>query len=224
MKKQAVFEIIKEIPLFSALTQPEIETLIKSADIIKISTGNEIPNGKQISVVLKGNVAVTKKLGDKTLLMRMFGAGNVSGVASLFSPQGVSVSTLTALKPSEILIIKQEAICELIHKNGSFAMSYISFLTSRIRFLNSRIKAYTVSGVEAKLALHLLMSDETEKNVIDMQISFSKLADMLDIGRASLYRAIDSLSAKGVISKDGKRIVILKRGELVRISDGHHEA
>lgn len=224
MKKQAVFEIIKEIPLFSALTQNEIETLIKSADIIKFSTGDEIPNGKQISVVLKGSVAVTKKLGDKNLLMRMFGAGNVSGVASLFSPQSVSVSTLTALKPSEILIIKQETVSELIHRNGSFAMSYISFLTSRIRFLNSRIKAYTVSGVEAKLALHLLMSDESEKNVIDLQISFSKLADMLDIGRASLYRAIDSLTAKGVILKEGKRIVILKRSELVHLSDGHHEA
>ena len=33
---------------------------------------------------------------------------------------------------------------------------------------------------------------------------------MLGIGRASVYRAFDTLTEKGVISKDGKKIVILK--------------
>ena len=37
-----------------------------------------------------------------------------------------------------------------------------------------------------------------------------KLAEMLGIGRASVYRAFDTLSEKGIATREGKKIVILK--------------
>lgn len=220
MKKQAIFDTVRAVPLFASLSDSDLKSLISSSKLSKYEQGEIITSAGNITVVLKGSVSASKSSGDKKLIMRMFGAGNVSGVASLFSDEHDAVSTLTALNAVEVLIISGETISALIHSNGAFATDYIRFLTSRIRFLNSRIKAYTASGTEAKLALHLLFADETEAGEVELHVSYSRLADMLDIGRASLYRALDSLTAKGVIEKNGKRILIKNKAALQRISDG----
>ena len=220
MKKQAVFNTVRNVSLFASLTNSEITALIASGVIKKYETNDVIDSAHSITVILKGSVSVVKQTGDKKLLMRMFGAGNVSGVASLFSDDESNVSTLTALNPTEVLIINQETISSFIHENGRFAEDYIRFLTSRIRFLNSRIKAYTVSSAEAKLAFHLILADESERGEVDLHVSYSRLADMLDMGRASLYRAIDSLSAKGIIAKSKKKIIILNKSALHDAADG----
>ncbi|MBR2473423.1 MAG: Crp/Fnr family transcriptional regulator [Clostridia bacterium] len=220
MKKQAVFDTVRALPLFKALSDGDISLLIRRSELLKFEANSEIKSEYAVTVILKGSVSVTKSSDDKKLLMRMFGSGSVTGVATLFSDSHDLVTCLTALNHTEALIIPGEAIAELIHSNGAFAMDYIKFLTSRIRFLNSRIKAYTASGAEAKLALHLLLSDESETGKVELHVSYSRLAEMLDMGRASLYRAIDSLTAKGIILKDGKSILILRKNALQRISDG----
>lgn len=214
MKKQAVFEIIRGQSLFSSLTDDEIAKIIRISELRKYCAYEVIDSFGCIAVILRGNVAATKKVGEKNLLMRMLGASSISGVATLFSETGDTLSTLTALKTTEVLFIPQTAVLELIYGNGNFAENYIRFLTSRIRFLNDRIHSYTSQGAEAKLALHLLLSDEAMSGEVVFDISYTKLADMLDIGRASLYRAIEQLEEKGIIRKEGKKIYILNRTAL----------
>ena len=51
----------------------------------------------------------------------------------------------------------------------------------------------------------------------DADVSISDIAVMLNMGRASLYRALDKLSAEGIISKDGRRIKIINKSKLKKI-------
>ena len=53
-----------------------------------------------------------------------------------------------------------------------------------------------------------------------VSVSFTKLADMLDISRASLYRAFDSLTDIGVIERNGSDIIIKNRDELSDVANG----
>ena len=39
---------------------------------------------------------------------------------------------------------------------------------------------------------------------------YSRLANALNIGRASLYRALDSLEAEGRIRREGRRIFLIE--------------
>ena len=221
MKKQLIYEAICSVPLFKSLTNEQINSAILSSRITKLESGESLTSDQGICVILKGSVAAEKRSGDKKLLMRTFGAGSVSGVASLFSNgENDTLSTLTALSKTEMLIIDQQTVTSLIHVNGAFALDYIAFLTSRIRFLNSRIKAYTASGATSKLAMHFLLSDEHESGTVTLHVSLSRLADMLDMGRASLYRALDALSDSKIISKDAKTVTILDRNALRRVADG----
>lgn len=220
MKISAIHKILNNTQLFSMLNDKETDLLICSSKVKSFETGQEIASENEIAIILKGSITVTKQMGEKSLLMRILGIGSVSGVASLFCDEHRALTTLTAQKVTEVLAIPCETIEALIEKNPEFAIGYIRFLTSRIRFLNGRIKAYTVGGVQAKLALHLLLSDENNTGQIILPVSISTLADMLDMGRASLYRALDSLTENGIISRNGKTITILNTDALKSISEG----
>ena len=220
MKISAISKIIKSIPLFTSLDDKDTDWLIKNSEQKSFGVGEQLLAENKIAVILKGNVTVTKQMGEKRLLMRILGQGSVSGVASLFSDEHRALTALTAQKTTEALIIPHEVIAFLIEKNSEFAMSYIRFLTSRIRFLNSRIRAYTVGSAESKLAFHLLLSDESGSGQIVLPISLSALAGMLDMGRASLYRALDSLTENGIISRSGKTIIINNRDALKLVAEG----
>ena len=218
MKISAIVKLLKDIPLFSALDDTDISYLIKNSEIKSYAQGKEIIANDKITVILKGSVIVTGQNDGKKLLIRMLGVGNLSGVASLFSDQHNAISTLTAQKATEALIIPHATVETLIGKNPEFALSYLRFLTSRIRFLNGKIKAYTVDSAEEKLALYLFMANENNADTVELSVSLSTLASMLDMGRASLYRAFDTLTEKGIISRAGKTIIINSYDALKQIS------
>ncbi len=221
MKKSAIMQIIKDTPLFSALSQTELNALLEKGRVKSFCTGQSIPTENEIAVILKGSVTVTKQTGEKRLLMRILNVGSVSGVASLFGEEHSALTALTAQKNTEAIFFDHDTVSNLVESNGAFAMSYIRFLTSRIRFLNGRIKAYTVLGAEAKLAYHLYLSDEAETGKIELPVSLSKLADMLDMGRASLYRAFDALEKDDIIKRNGKCVVVNDKKRLKSVFDNN---
>jgi len=85
---------------------------------------------------------------------------------------------------------------------------YISFLSGRIRFLNRKIAFYTSGSAERRVALYLSSFNSDE---IEPDIPMNSLCELLDIGRASLYRAFDKLTDDGFIKRDGDKINIVNR-------------
>jgi CRP-like cAMP-binding protein len=85
-------------------------------------------------------------------------------------------------------------------------------MSARIRFLNEKIMYFTAGSTERRLALYLA---SLGKKTIKMSISMTDLANTLDVGRASLYRAFDKLSEDGYIIKSEKIILIMNREEMV---------
>ena len=53
-----------------------------------------------------------------------------------------------------------------------------------------------------------------ENNVVSLNISLSQLAKSLNLGRASLYRAMEKMEQDQIISRDKKTICILDRQAL----------
>lgn len=91
-------------------------------------------------------------------------------------------------------------------RNNLFRM-----LANKISFLNEKISTLTGGSAEKKLAMFLL---SFKKERFKISLSMSKLSSMLDIGRSSLYRALDSFESKGAIKKEGDVITILDKDYL----------
>lgn len=214
--------VLNNIPLFSVLSEKELSELIEASEILSFAEGEMVIASNtpcSVKVILSGAVSVTKKNGKKELLMRVVQSGGILGVASVFTEKRKTLSEIKAIKDTSVIFISHEKMQWLVSSNQAFAESYIRLLTSKIQFLNNRVKAYTSGSAEARLAFHLLSLDESKSGRVEVGVSKTDLADMLDIGRASLYRALDTLTEKGIIKYCKSEIIILDFDALTSVTE-----
>ncbi len=160
---------------------------------------------RRIGVILAGNAKVRSADGEKNVLLRTISVGEIFGVANLFDSRAKFVSRIVAGRTCRIYFVSRGAVEKLLESDRGFLFAYIDFLSSRIRFLNRKIMFYTSGSAERRLALYLL-SFESDRVIPDLPMS--TLAELLDIGRASLYRAIDSLVDDGFLERDGGAFIL----------------
>jgi hypothetical protein len=99
----------------------------------------------------------------------------------------------------------------IIGNDANVAHDYIIFLSDKICFLNRKIIAFTAKNADAALAGFLLEGAGAEDTV---SLNMTRVASTLDIGRTTLYRAMDALMRDGCIAYDGREIRILDREKL----------
>ena len=167
-----------------------------------------------LCVLASGSLLVFREHNGVRVLLNEIKAPDVVGAASLFCGEYLYSTTVQAKKRCQVLLLQQSQMDELVRKDGDFAVNYITFLSDKIRFLNNRIASFTSGSALSRLAGYLLGREENGT----CSVSRTKLASELDIGRASLYRAMDTLTQSGAISTDGKSIIILDRDKLLSLS------
>ncbi len=215
MELYEISERIGKVKLFSSLSDEERNALISPPSrTVAFEEGLDISESTKgaCAVLLSGRAEVFSKDEGRHTLIRVLSAGDVFGVAGLFSG-AEKVSRIITTTRSSLLIIPKESIICAVQSNQAFAVAYFSFLEKRIAFLNQRIAAFTAGKSERKLAIFLCsLSDEEAFEVSG--VPFSSLAKQLDIGRASLYRAIATLEEDGLIRAGAKSIEVLSRASL----------
>lgn len=160
-----------------------------------------------IGLVLKGRADVCK--GKMPLSTHV--EGSIFGAVTLFGDNEYYTTEITASTPCEILFINKNGIEYLMKDDLRFAEAYIGYLSNRIYFLNARIDSLTAGNIEEKL-IRFIQTNATEVDgefVMNVK-SYGSLAAAIDVGRASLYRAMDSLTENGIISRENKKIIIKK--------------
>ena len=148
--------------------------------------------------------------------MNVLGPGQCFGAASMFQEYDFYVTDIRAGKRSSVLFLPQDALMQLFGQSQRALANYLSFLTGRIFYLNRRIDAYTGGSAECRLAMYLLDNQQDgAPPTVTLPFGMNKLAELLGIGRASLYRAMETLEKKGLIAREGKCIAILKPNGLL---------
>lgn len=174
---------------------------------------NETQYEHSLGVVLSGSVQVKKASADgREMLLRTLSAGQPFGVAALFSPQNAYVSRIVAGEACEVMFFSQTLVEQMVMEQRAFALDYIRLLSSRIQFLNQKLEELTGHGAAAKLAAFLAQHEQDGE--VTLPCSLSELAGRLGVGRASLYRALDTLVARGAITRRGKCIRVLDAREV----------
>lgn len=181
--------------------------------IHRFRTGEDIrtpdADSDGLGIVLSGSATAYTPHPIKKVMLRTFSAGAVFGISDWYAKSESALSRIQANEETEVLTIRPAAVRRLLEESRPFREHYISFLTGRIRFLNQKIEYLTAGSAEFKLSHYLLSLGEDQ--TVTLPISMSSLAEMLDLGRASLYRAFDTLTADGFISKQGKTIILHDR-------------
>lgn len=162
---------------------------------------------KQIGIVLSGTLEIFSPTSQNDVLLNTMNKGFIVGVAALFGNSKTYVSTVVAKETSKLLHFNQQEVENMMLENFQFSKNYVFFLSDRIEFLNKKIQTFTAPTAEEKL-MHFLTLYQDRNGLV--RLPKTKLASMLGLGRASLYRALDDLMLKGFIQKEGQSIKVLK--------------
>jgi CRP-like cAMP-binding protein len=129
------------------------------------------------------------------------------GIATLFSSDNAFPTRIYAATPCSVLFIEAEAFRALVREDRAVNEAFLRFLCDRVVYLNKKIEGFTAGSAERRLALYLV--ENACGGSFSVDGSYSALAQTLDIGRASLYRALDTLEKEGLIEKQ-EHILYLK--------------
>ena len=208
--------------LFKGLSDAEISDLVRriSPKIEEFPRGSTVcskdTSDKEIGLIIEGKCEVRHTRSDgNVVVINVLKEGGSFGVLSAFSDNEFPTE-IVAVKNSRIALFKKEDVVFLIKSKGEIALNLIDFLVNRIEFLNEKIQTFSGGSVEQKLSSYLLSESKTKGEIFDF--NRKKAAEAISSGRASVYRAMDSLVNDGVIKYDSKKIYILDPEGLERIS------
>lgn len=170
---------------------------------------------RSLGIVLEGRLRVTKENADKRpIVMSTLQRGAMFGAAALFNSEPEYATKITAIEHSRVLFLPQRLIKRMIEREPDIAENYIRYLSERILFLNRKIYFLTAGTAEQRLA-GFLLDNLAVGEFSEMPMTMHRLADALNMSRASLYRAFDELTASGAVSKQGK-LVCIDNAELLK--------
>lgn len=208
--KDEIFNKIINTKLFSTANRDELRRILSKSSCFEISrSGGESleRNGeKRLGIILSGSVKVMSSDRDKGVLLRTMKTGDIYGVATLFENDKESVTNMIAGRSGcSVFTVDADSVSELMMNDKAFLHAYIGFLSDRICFLNRKIVYYTAGTAERRLAVYLTSFGKEKRVTPDLPMN--ALAELLDVGRASLYRAVEALKNDGVL-RDGNDFII----------------
>ena len=213
--KKAEFDTYKEIIgnslLFKNMSEQEILKVLRQ-DGCRIITAekDETLFFDAAYLILDGIVCIEKQSADqRPLIMSKAAPPSTINLAAAFSHNN-SLSRLFAETRCTVLQISGDVIRKAITAGGTFPLNIMEFLVDRVAFLNRKITTFAGYSSESRLNMYLTENAENGRVVIDG--SYTELAEMLGVGRASLYRSLDALEEKKIIKRKGRTIDII--GEL----------
>ena len=209
---------LSEFSLFENASAGAVKLALSSDNCeIKVFNSGEVifgpeTNAGYLGLILRGKGEIFSPDPVKDVLINTVSVGDAFGYEKLFG-KGNSLQTRIVSKGgTRVLLIPEASLCQLIENDKNVMYNYMRLASENTRILNEKIMYFTAGSTERRLALYLT---SLGKKTIRMSISMTDLANTLDVGRASLYRAFDKLSDDGYIIRSEKVVLILDRDELL---------
>ncbi|MEZ4722697.1 MAG: response regulator [Flavobacteriales bacterium] len=127
------------------------------------------------------------------------------------------------IEDSEIVSIPVDKFRELIHTNREVANNFIKLLSRNTLDMEDRLLKLAYGNVRERVAYvlnHIYEKYGNDKNDIGISISREELAGYTGIATESLIRTLSDFKSEGIISNDGRSIVVKDPAKLKRLSEG----
>ena len=215
MYKQA----IKNVPLFSELTDQELSLLAASGSRQKFPDKKVIfqegDSGEVLFIILSGKVKVllTGKNGQEFILSHL-GPGNFFGEMAILESAPRSASVITA-EPSEFFLLGRKALTELLQHHPGIAIKILKNLSQRLRKVSEQVRSLVMFDMYGRVGRCLLNLAEFQDGVethgqllISNRPSFQELANMVGCSRETLSRTLKGLKENGSLTVTRNTIYI----------------
>jgi CRP-like cAMP-binding protein len=212
-------EILKQIPLFSELSDKDLERIIQLASKQKYHKDNiiliEEEVGSTMFIILWGRVKISRISDDgREVILSILSDGDFFGEMSLLDGHTRSAN-VTAIEESELLVIRREEFLQMLRDYPQIAINLLKELAQRIRKSDEHIKSLSLQDATGRVASTLLRIAEDSGVFRRGQVEIAELplqqdlANMAGTSRETISRVIKSLTEDGYLKKQGGKIIIL---------------
>lgn len=210
---QKSMDILSTCPLFNGMSPMEIGHLLsqEGCRLVHYPAGSTIPSERGMMMLLTGSVLIEKQSAD----------GRYLRMREVWPPQAINVSALLAQPPREVsrlstpdgcraVELSRALVTQALMEGGTFSVNLVEFLLGRVVFLNKKITALSGHTAASRLELYLAENAVQKDGVSQVQLPFSlsEFAEHLCVGRASLYRTLDTMEQQGRIRRKGRTIYL----------------
>lgn len=219
-----IFDVFPEISQNRIFKDADKNLVEKYLDSNSLSVVNYCPSDvifspqsddDRVAVIVRGRAEIISSLHHPKLLIKTVGKGAMFGISNLYAPDELFPTSIVAKSECKVLFIEAKAFSTLLESDIGMMKNFLRVLSEKILYLNKKIISYTIGSTEQKLA-YFLCENEIDGE-LGVNMSISDIAVMLNMGRASLYRALEKLEADGIISKSGRKIKIIDKSKLKTI-------
>jgi len=209
---------LQSIPLFSELTNEEIDLILDNAREQRYPRGSivfyEGDPGDFLMVVISGKVKVVLLgEGGQEIILAMLGPGNFFGEMAILESAPRSATVMT-IEPSEFLCLDQQSFSALLQRHPPISIKILKHLSERLRQADEQIRSLAMFDIYGRIAQCLLRLGQTqgkrleEKLVITDRPSFQELSHMIGCSRETVSRAMKVLQEDGYLTVTRKDITI----------------
>lgn len=214
-------DFLRNIPLFSDLSDDELDLVLTSSQKIHYKKNNIIfyegDPGDYLLVVLSGKIKVVL-LGEhgQELILAILEPGSYVGEMSLLEGAPRSATIMT-MEPSDFIRLARDPILTLIKQHPSLAMKILLALSKRVREVSDQLRSMSMFDVYGRIIrcfIRLSQHDEARppsRLVVKNRPSNRDLAKMIGCARESVSRAMRVLQDNQFVTAVKKDMVIEER-------------
>ncbi len=165
-----------------------------------------------VYLVISGQLRISVTSADgRELAFRVVGPGEMVGELGLLDGSRRSAD-LTALRPSVLAGLSQEALRRLFATRPTIAAGVIRFLCRRVRETSEQLEALALQRIETRLARLLLGRADVAtarggEIEITLDLSQSEIAALIGASRPKVSIGFGVLEEQGAIRRDGRKII-----------------
>ncbi len=224
--KKMKFPVLGRSPLFSGLTEAEIEGLFEginykvrffNAGAFAALAGEEILS---VIIVLSGSMR-----GEMTDL-----AGRTIKIEDITPPQALAAAfiygtgaqypvNVIANIDSELLIIGKSEYLALMKRDQRILANYLNVVCAKALFLSGRLRFLSFHTIKGKYAHYLSTLPGANTGKVRVDRTQQELSEFFGVARPSLARAIGEMEHDGLISVDRREVRFLDLKGLSRLTD-----
>jgi len=203
-------EFLKEVPLFSGLSEDQLRKINQISVKKKYSKGEVIFNpgekGEHFFILKSGKVKIFKTAKGKEQIIKIFNRPALFGEAASFTGKNFP-AWAEAIEDSEIMIIPRDKFLELLKEDPEIGMNLLSVMAQRLIHLTNVIESLSLKNALSKVATYILRKSE-EIDKIEIPFSTSMASMELGLTKETVSRMLGKLKDLGIIEKTKNRVKI----------------
>lgn len=209
---------LARLPLFQQLNEDQLAHIVVATTERRLNRGEllfhkgDLPAG--FHYVIRGQIKLAiPSLQGNEKVVEILGPHQSFGEAVMFIGKPYPVFA-EALDACTLLFIGQDAVFALLEKDASFARKMLAGLSLRLHSLMQDVESYSLRSSTQRVIGYLLQhcpNDNIGEGRLEITLPTSKqtIASRLNLTPETFSRILHELTQAGLISVQGKQVVIL---------------